>query len=212
MLILPERNPRLDVVSDAEVDRLTAARDRAAAALDRVESTLARSLSERYLRESYRDALTGALQRSCGRDRLIEEVARAHRTGVPLVLAFLDVVGLKRVNDTLGHAAGDQVLAAVGSALVAQLRTYDVVVRYGGDEFVCLLPHSSFDDASNRMEEVRTSLRSDASGIAVSIGLAELSQGESLDDLVGRADRAMYAARRRTGGARSHMVPDPGKR
>lgn len=120
--------------------RALAARDRAAAALDRKEAALDRLRAAEYLRRTYRDELTGALQRQVGRERLVHEVQRAQRFGDELVIAFLDVVHLKGVNDTRGHDAGDKLLAAVGSSLHRCLRSYDVVVRYGGDEFVCPCP------------------------------------------------------------------------
>jgi diguanylate cyclase (GGDEF)-like protein len=194
-----DRNP--------EIDRLVAARDRAAAALDRVEARLARVRAEAHLGESLRDSLTGAMHRDSGRQLLVEEVVRAHRMTSPLAVAFLDVVGLKRTNDTYGHATGDLVLAAVGATLVAGLRGYDIVVRYGGDEFVCGLPDTSLQEAEQRLCEVTGGLSTARRTIQLTVGVAELESGESLDDLVQRADHAMYEQRRRAAASGPRAVP-----
>jgi diguanylate cyclase len=175
---------------------LLAQRDRAAAALERLEAAVTRKRAEDYLQQTYRDSLTGALQREAGRDRLATELARADRTQGTVVIAFLDVVGLKAINDSLGHDIGDLVLAAVGSALVGGLRAYDVVVRYGGDEFVCCLPGTSLRAAASRLEEISAGLSGADPVIDLSWGVALRSPGETLDHVVGRADQAMYDARR----------------
>src|SRR4051794_12494598 len=124
----------------AALDRLLAARDRAVAAFDRTQAALDRHRAAEYLRRTYRDTLTGTLQREVGRDQLGREVDRAHRMKEPMAVAFVDVDQLKRINDERGHAAGDEALRAVGNALRTALRSYDIVMRYGGDEFVCALP------------------------------------------------------------------------
>ena len=180
-----------------ELAALVAERDRAAAALDRLEAAVARKRAVDYLEQSRRDSLTGALQRQAGRDALSNEVDRARRGNSPLVVAFLDIVGLKQVNDTHGHATGDLVLSAVGSALVAGLRSYDLVVRYGGDEFVCCLPGATLDEGTRRLAGVRAALAHAAMPIGLRCGAALLQEGESLDDVVARADRAMYESGRR---------------
>jgi diguanylate cyclase (GGDEF)-like protein len=183
---------------EAASDRVLAARDRAAAALDRAEAALDRRLAARYLRRTYRDDLTGALQRDAGHERLCDEVDRAHRMHESLVIAFVDVDGLKQINDKHGHAAGDQVLRATGVALRKGLRRYDVVVRYGGDEFVCALPKISLAAAARRLSEVETLLGSTVENASVSVGLAELEEDEALDHAVDRADEQLYRRRRRS--------------
>jgi diguanylate cyclase (GGDEF)-like protein len=186
---------------ELELLRLFAARDRAAAALDRHEAALDRHRAAAYLQRTYRDGLTGALHREAGREELAQEIARAHRSGDPLVVAFLDVVHLKRTNDEKGHAAGDAVLSAVGAALAKGLRSYDVVVRYGGDEFICALPDTDLLDAGRRMRDVARLLSAASPGAEISVGLAKLAVDESLDEVIGRADRALYAGRSRLAGS-----------
>jgi diguanylate cyclase (GGDEF)-like protein len=200
-----KRDSRLGVATD-EMDGLgvsLAARDRAAASLDRAEAALDRHRAREYLRRTYRDDLTGALQRMSGRDVLSHEVDRSARTGEPLLIAFLDVVNLKTVNDTHGHAAGDQLLRAVGQALCNGLRSYDTVVRYGGDEFVCGLPNARLDDAAGRFADVGQLLVDRFANGSVRIGVAELKAGEPLDAAIGRADRDLYARQTVLGSAPS---------
>jgi diguanylate cyclase (GGDEF)-like protein len=176
---------------------LVAQRDRAAAALDRLEAALLRKRAEDYLQQTYRDDLTGALQREAGRDRLVTELSRADRTHGTVVIAFLDVAGLKGINDRYGHAIGDLVLTAVGSALVAGLRAYDVVVRYGGDEFVCGLPGTTVAAARQRLTDIAATLAGHGPAIDLSSGVALREPGETLDHVIGRADQAMYESRQR---------------
>ena len=201
-----ERDHEVDLSESDRIrlDRLLASRDRAAAALDRKEAALDRQRAEEYRRSAYRDGLTGVLQRDAGRSQLAQEVSRARRTETPLIVAFLDLDGLKAINDTFGHATGDFVLKSTGRALLAGLRDYDVVVRYGGDEFVCALPGSTLEEASGRFADVgsllatytrnRTELAS--STISFSLGLALLNCSETLEDALERADRALYDGRR----------------
>jgi diguanylate cyclase (GGDEF)-like protein len=124
-------------------------------------------------------------------------VDRAHRAGEPLVIAYVDVDHLKRVNDVQGHASGDRLLREVGSALRQGLRSYDVVGRYGGDEFVCALPGACLPEADRRFADVAKMLSNAIAGASVSIGLAQLRDEESLEEVIGRADREMYDCRRR---------------
>ena len=108
-------------------DRALAAQDRAAAARDRELAAQERRAAAARLQNAYRDDVTGVLSRGAGRDQLRQALARAHRTGEPLVVAFLDVDHLKRINDERGHAYGDRLLQEVGLALRQGLRSYDVL-------------------------------------------------------------------------------------
>ena len=185
-----------DASQDAMTDRLLAARDRAEAALDRKQAALDRQRAAEYLRRTYRDGLTGALQREAGTDRLQREADRTHRAGGLLAIGFLDVDGLKKINDAGGHGAGDQVLRAVGSALAQRLRTYDLIVRWGGDEFVCALPGSTTESAARRFDDVATLLRELHPGAEFTVGIAAQERGDTLQATIDRADRDLYAKRR----------------
>ena len=133
---------------------------------------------------------------------LQHQIERAHRSGEPLTLAFADVDALKQINDRDGHAAGDAVLRAVGAALKAALRSYDPVVRLGGDEFLCAFTDTSIQAAAGRVAEIRRALRPRAS---ISVGLAELATGENLADVTARGDAELY----RVKAARVTRVPPP---
>jgi diguanylate cyclase (GGDEF)-like protein len=175
-------------------DRLEAAGDRTQAADDREAAAADRALSAQEREISSVDELTGAYRRDAGTLELERETARAKRTNRPLVLAFVDVDGLKATNDSLGHAAGDQLLRQVVEACRACFRSYDLIVRYGGDEFVCSLMDLSFGQAAKRFSFIETDL-SAAHQASISVGLAELEQDDSLEDLIERADEALYKER-----------------
>jgi diguanylate cyclase (GGDEF)-like protein len=142
------------------------------------------------------DDLTGALRRGAGLSAMAREIARYHRFGGKGVAAiFIDVDGLKRINDTEGHAAGDSVLVNVVVAIRERLRAYDLVIRWGGDEFVCVLPDANRAEAERTLADIEQHVRDRTSGRTVSTGLAALEDGDTAASLVGRADQALYAGR-----------------
>ena len=126
------------------------------------------------------------------------EVDRARRGDGRLVCAFVDVDDLKHVNDRDGHAAGDRVLQALVSIMRTNLRSFDPIVRYGGDEFVCGLGAAEVSDVERRFELINRSLRS-AVGAGISVGIAALAGGETLDDVLARADAALLATKQARG-------------
>jgi diguanylate cyclase (GGDEF)-like protein len=147
------------------------------------------------------DALTGVHNRRYMEQRLREELHRAARSGDPVSFVLLDVVGLKRVNDTLGHAAGDLVLQEVAGQLRSAMRASDVVCRYGGDEFAVLLPETRPEEAARAVQRVLDALARHpgvwGEGIPVSAGVAAFPEdGRAPEALVSTADRRMYRARR----------------
>lgn len=119
------------------------------------------------------DGLTGAHQRAPGLAELEREILEARRTNQLFVLAFLDVDGLKAINDTHGHAAGDQVLVKLVAMVREFVREYDLVTRYGGDEFVCGMLNLTLDDAEKRFADMKAA--ASASGMAFSVGLERKS-------------------------------------
>lgn len=143
------------------------------------------------------DELTGSLRRSAGEAELEREIARVRRTSeAPPVVAFLDVDSLKMVNDELGHSAGDDLLRSLVGCLMARLRTYDSVVRWGGDEFLVILPQTTLEAAETVMGDVRQ-LFHERSGASFSYGLSMLEDEDGPTEIVERADGRLLAAKRR---------------
>lgn len=149
------------------------------------------------LAAAHHDGLTGTWLRHAGQQLLAEELQRAARHDTPLCIAFVDVDGLKARNDRDGHAAGDRALVAVAQALQDGLRGYDTIVRWGGDEFLCVLPGLREKEAVRRLEQARAALARGAGNISISTGVEERRGGETVEALVARADAALYASRGR---------------
>ena len=187
----------LDPADPAAVDRLEAAIDRHDAARDRLDAAVDRLRTAAMLKRSHRDGLTGALLRDAGATHLQQELDRSQREGTALVLAFLDVDGLKTINDTRGHAAGDEALRAVGRALAQCLRSYDVIVRFGGDEFVCALPGLTRQEADARFDEVLSTLGQSCPGTTFSVGHSVAAAEDTVEQVLARADADLYRRRRR---------------
>jgi len=154
-------------------------------------------LAERE-RQALTDALTGLPNRRAVELELTKAFARAERGGGPLCVALLDVDHFKRVNDTFGHATGDAVLKRVASALDEAKRLTDTIGRWGGEEFIAVLP-VPLDGGATFCERVRrriASLTHEGVGrVTISIGVAELAPKETPEALLGRADERLYAAK-----------------
>jgi diguanylate cyclase (GGDEF)-like protein len=187
-LVARLRDTRL--TSAAQRDR--AAAERVAAAADRRESAEDRRQSDLDRHLAGVDEVTGLPTRAAGALALSDELDRVHRSGRPAVLAMLDVDGLKAVNDRAGHDAGDALLRSMAASLQATLRSYDVTVRWGGDEFVCVMSEMDLDTARRRMDETGDELDRHWPSASFSVGLAEAGPDESLLALISRADEALY--------------------
>jgi diguanylate cyclase (GGDEF)-like protein len=174
--------------------REAAASDRQAAATDRRRAARDREDAAAELAEHGLDHLTGSLRRRAGMAAIEREMDRTARSGEPLVIAFVDVDGLKATNDADGHQAGDDLLRTVVECVRHDLRSYDLVVRYGGDEFVCSMSGQPGPEVERRFEEIAAVLRATSAG-SFSVGIAERGSDESLEELIGRADAAMLSTR-----------------
>ena len=145
------------------------------------------------------DALTGAWNRRQFELVAAVEVAKAQRYGQSMSLLMLDVDRFKAVNDEHGHLVGDQVLVELVERIGSRLRESDVLARWGGEEFIVLMPHATVDDAMALAESLRLLVSSTAMAkdgtVTCSIGVAEYVVGESMDAWLSRADRALYEAK-----------------
>jgi diguanylate cyclase (GGDEF)-like protein len=173
----------------------------------RIERTLRLSRRHTHLRAlAQTDALTGLANLRAFRNRLEDEVRRARRYGNSLTCVMADMDHLKPVNDALGHAAGDRAIAAVADVIRAELRATDLGARYGGDEFVLLLPHTTAlegrvlaERLCVRLAETALELGGRLVPLRASFGVAELAPPgipDTSGELVRRADEALYAAKR----------------
>ena len=165
---------------------------------------LQRSLMHQQLQAAARtDAKTGLLNAAAWQREAGTELARAERTNEPLALLLIDIDHFKRVNDTHGHLVGDQVLAGVATTLCGQLRDYDVVGRFGGEEFVVLLPGADIVEACRVAERLRSRVRrltvpaeEGTVGVTISVGVSLLrTHGHDLIELLAAADLALYRAK-----------------
>jgi diguanylate cyclase (GGDEF)-like protein len=155
--------------------------------------------SEQRLREqAIRDFLTHLFNRRYLEETLDREIQRARRKVSMVGLIIMDVDNLKSLNDTLGHSAGDTALRELGTYLAHQLRKYDIACRYGGDEFVLVLPDASRQSISRRAEQLRSGLNTlkTPERISVSVGTAVFPEnGQDRETLLRAADAALYRAK-----------------
>lgn len=111
------------------------------------------------------------------------------------MLAFVDVDGLKELNDTQGHAAGDALLRDVVHSIQQHLRSYDPIVRVGGDEFVCALADTSLEEARRRFDGISATIEKIHPAAAISVGFASMRPDETLAQLAARGDKKLYEAK-----------------
>jgi diguanylate cyclase (GGDEF)-like protein len=163
--------------------------------------------------QSVRDPLTNLYNRRYMEESLNRELSRAVRKNSPLSLMLIDVDYFKRFNDAFGHEAGDLVLRSLGGLLQTQLRREDIICRYGGEEFIVILPDAALDSTRQRGEQLReatkelvTEFRGQAlERITLSIGVATFPQnGTTVEALVEAADAALYQAKKQ---GRDRVVP-----
>ena len=158
------------------------------------------SLAQEVYKVAVLDSLTGLFNRRYIERRLIDEIARTQRNGWPLTIMLFDLDGFKRVNDTHGHAAGDAFLRAFAERLCKATRGSDVVARYGGDEFLAILPECRPEATQlilKRPEGFRVTIGGEDQAVACSAGWTEYVSGDSPEELLKRADAALYANKRK---------------
>lgn len=158
---------------------------------------------EKVESQLYFDELTKVYNRTTGINRLIEEMARAKRTGKPLSVAILDIDNFKQINDKYGHLVGDRVLNFVATQIKNSLRSFDIVARYGGEEFLIILLEIDEINALKVLERVREHIAKktvkighERINITVSIGVTEVINDEDYTSSIERADIALYQVKR----------------
>ena len=185
------------------------------------ELALSRALERRYLvkenkrlfeeiqRLAVTDALTGLYNRHKLQDSLETEVERAKRYSRPLSIIMIDMDKLKALNDTFGHAAGDVALKLVAKSIQRSIRKVDLGTRFGGDEFIILLPEADRDEAAavaKRIREAISTIEFESGKLSVSMGVVQWHVGfDTSKDFVHAADEAMYLAKR-SEGERIHVL------
>jgi diguanylate cyclase (GGDEF)-like protein/PAS domain S-box-containing protein len=168
------------------------------------------SLSSLKLRDALRaqairDSLTGLFNRNYLTETLQRELARSARHKAPLCVAMLDIDGFKTFNDTFSHHAGDVLLKALGAFLLKKLRTSDIVCRYGGDEFVLVLPDTDLSRVMEPLDRMRGEVKNlkciyegqVLPAASISIGVAQWPDGATSEELINAADKALYSAKHR---------------
>jgi len=156
------------------------------------------------------DALTGLANRRALMESFVHEQKRVQRGAAPFSVVLADVDHFKQVNDTFGHDVGDEVLKRVAESIRSSAREMDMPARWGGEEFLVLLPGCASDEALAIAERMRAHLRElriDANGtpltVTASFGVSSIGDGEPLDDCIRRSDEALYAAKH---GGRDRVV------
>jgi two-component system cell cycle response regulator len=161
---------------------------------------------------SVRDALTGLFNRRYVLSRLRQAMDHARADAEPVTIALIDIDHFKRINDTWGHSAGDQVLREVCSRMGRELRAIDLAGRYGGEEFLVVFANSAARDAHEAMERVRRAVSEEpvtltATGeqvhVTLSAGIAQAGRDDTVDSLIQNADAALYDAK---GAGRNQVV------
>jgi diguanylate cyclase len=150
------------------------------------------------------DELTGSFNRRCIMRILDDEIARAQRGKTPCSVALIDLDWFKRINDLLGHPIGDEVLRTFAITMFANMRSIDKFGRYGGEEFLLILPDTSDGTAEQILDRLRAIIAeldwssfSPTMNVTISAGIAMLGPNETPDAILARADRALYAAKER---------------
>ncbi len=169
-----------------------------------LDITRRKEYEHRLAQQAHIDALTGLANRRLLMDRLKVEMERANRHNHHFVLAMLDVDHFKQFNDKHGHEVGDRILVAVARNMESLLRKYDVCGRWGGEEFLLILPQTTRKEAHDVVSRVHQGIRNAAIhvghqtlSVTVSIGIAEHQENEGFAETLNRADAAMLEAKRR---------------
>ena len=182
----------------------------AVSAAMRMQNLLLQRRCRRAQKFALTDPLTRLFNRRMGITSLDQAIARSHRSGVDLTVLMIDLDQFKKLNDTYGHVQGDQALRATADVLRKTLRRSDTICRYGGEEFMVVLPETSAEESAVLAARLFTAVEArgheEKLPITVSIGQASVRQEDSAESLLNRADRALYASK--AGGRNRFSIAD----
>ncbi len=154
---------------------------------------------------AWHDQLTGLPNRRYMRDRIKSEQDRSARSGRPFALVMGDIDDFKRVNDTYGHQVGDGVLKHISAIITASLRKQDLLSRWGGEEFLFLLPETDLNGAMTVSEKIRSNIEAEpyihedkSIHLTLTLGVAEFDEAQGIDGIIKRADEALYKGKKGT--------------
>jgi diguanylate cyclase (GGDEF)-like protein len=151
---------------------------------------------ELLVKEATTDELTGLLNFRAFRERIQEELDRSKRLGKPLTLILADIDWFKKFNDTHGHMAGNEALKEIATRIRKGCRRYDLVARFGGEEFAVVLPETDMERAVKLAERIRKSVSSNGFTLTLSCGVASFpKEGKDLEALIAEADKRLYRAK-----------------
>jgi diguanylate cyclase (GGDEF)-like protein/PAS domain S-box-containing protein len=199
-------NTRLFEQSLKELDERKRAQNKLARANKKLETQLAEieALQAQLKEQAIRDPVTGLFNRRYLEETLGREIARAQRNNLPLSIVMMDIDHFKRVNDTYGHTAGDEMLKMLGQMLLSETRKGDIACRYGGEEFAVIMPGAPLPIAQLRAEQwrkkfgaTRVEYKARAMQATLSLGVASFPEhGDHGQDMLGMADQALYTAKK----------------
>jgi diguanylate cyclase (GGDEF)-like protein len=181
----------------AAKDRQDASRDREQADADRHRAVIDREALSRQVAVAETDPVTGARALAAGLTELDHELDRCRETGGLLVVAYVDVVAPAALGDKTGHSASDELLTRAVGLVSEHLRSFDLIIRIGGDQFLCAMPSMTLVDARERFSQVAAALAASADAGAIRIGFAQLTPDETVTvtELIARADSELSASR-----------------
>lgn len=173
--------------------------------------------SKKLIEMATSDPLTGLLNRREGFRRFKKEISHSSREKLPLSVILIDIDFFKQVNDNFGHQVGDEVIKMIAATLVAILRDYDIICRYGGEEYLIVLPTTGLVKALETAERIRKVVEEEVvctdNGaeirITVSSGVSSLQPTDSIDSLIYRADNALYIAKEEGRNQVQHLEEQP---
>jgi len=154
------------------------------------------------------DTLTGLYTRNYFMERAKDEIQHATTNKIPMTISILDIDNFKSINDTFGHQSGDTVLRKLSDMLIGRFRETDIVCRYGGEEFIILMPHTNKQEAIKILEDLRIKIANEKIflpvesyhpihiSITISIGIKEMQEEKKIDEIISKADLALYDAKR----------------